>query len=665
MDRIESIVSAPSPPARLPQAGEGRAGNALLLRGPESPNRTNWRRKAVRLGYVLWYHRPSQLALRLVSLARRRLMPLTGVRRHARVPGVDLRPRVDAGIRRMAERRLEASGSGTEALLAGRYRLLNVERALPDPIDWRLECWPDAPHLWRFHLHYQEYLLDLMAEGQRTGQPKWAQRAWDVVCQWIEANSLGDSRTQADAWHPFCISRRLPVWIALWSSSPPADGLRRRILSSMFCQARFLEDHLERDLGGNHLLENARALVLAGCFLEGEDAARWRRRGARIVQAELGEQILPHGEHFERSPGYHAEMLDAMLDVRDAAGAVMPELADVCSQTAEKMARFLREILHPDADLPLLGDCWLAGPEVLRQRITSAVSEEKLDKSSDYERGDRARSVGGYWVYRDGGDFLLLDAGPVGPDHLPAHAHADLLTLEASLGGRRLFVDSGVFGYEDDPLRRYCRSTAAHNVLAIDAAEQCDCWSRFRMGHRGRPLGFESGHSDGFDWALARHNAYRRLGVPVVGRFVACRPGGPWLCVDWAQGRGRHDLTLRLHLHPDVAVEQTADDEVRIEVGGVPCRLRHLAPGRIAITDGWYCDGFGRRRPTTVVLWTTRAELPGVCAWSLTWDACDGSASIEWQAGGHAVLRWRERGILRNLFTLPSSGRNSKRRAVP
>src|SRR5262249_49892141 len=153
------------------------------------------------------------------------------------------------------------------------------------------------------------------------------------------------------------------------------------------------------------------------------------------------------------------------------------------------------------------------------------------------------RRTGDYWVWRNGGDFFLMDAGPVGADHLPAHAHSDLLTIEASSAGRRLVVDSGAYAYRDDELRRYCRSTAAHNVLQVDDRGQCDPWSRFRMGYRGRPTGLETGRTGQFDWARSSHNAYRRVGVPKVGRWVACRPGGPWLIVDWVIGEGQHRLS--------------------------------------------------------------------------------------------------------------------------
>jgi len=616
----------------------------------------------VRWWYVVRYYRASQLTMRLVRLVQRTLNRLGVGQRDVSLAGGVPRTRGDSSLaslarRKLAERRLTDHAMSARDLVEGRYRFLNVERTLPDPIDWRLGGWPEAAHLWRFHLHYHGFLLDLAAEGGETGNGAGFDRAWPIIGQWIDGNSPSDARVLMDAWHPYCISRRLPVWIWLWSVSPPDGELHELVLCSMFAQARCLERHLEWDVRGNHLLENARALALTGAFLEGPDADRWLEKAARILRKELAEQILAHGEHFERSPMYHALMLEAVLDVRDGVGAVMPELADVCAQTAERMAAFLREIIHPDGEIPLLGDSVFGetapiGRLIKRAGVSlregasgggdrqAALGESGGEKGVTRRVTSTARSVGDYWVYRHGDDFLLFDAGPVGPDHLPAHAHADLLTFEASVGGGRLFVDSGVFSYQDEPMRRYGRSSRAHNVLQIDGRDQCDTWSRFRMGYRGWPSGFAAGEESGFHWACACHNAYRRLGVPRVGRWIACRPGGPWLCVDWAEGQGRRDLSALLHLHPDVAVEQVEDDRVRLEVGRVVAHLHYMTAGRVTVTDGWYSPRLGHRLPCSVVRWTASAALPALCAWSLAWGHCRGRASVE--HADRVVVRWTE-----------------------
>jgi uncharacterized heparinase superfamily protein len=195
--------------------------------------------------------------------------------------------------------------------------------------------------------------------------------------------------------------------------------------------------------------------------------------------------------------------------------------------------------------------------------------------------------------------------------------------LEASVRGWRLFVDWGVLNSDDDAMRAWCRSTAAHNVLQIDGREQCDTWSRFRMAYRGKPSPIETGECCGFHWAGASHNAYRRIGVPWVDRWIACRPGGPWICIDRAAGTGRHRLVNRLHLHPEVRVEQVADDEILLGVDGGLLHWRTLVPGSLTVADGCYCPEFGVRLACRTICWEAACDLPALCGWALSWTGED------------------------------------------
>lgn len=614
--------------------------------------------RAARWWNTLRYYRPSQLAMRMVAIARLRHLRWSG--KHGALQAEDQVPglRVNRGFSQLLhyslQQRLTAdSAAEARKIFEGRFCFLNQERALPDPVDWGVDGEPARSRLWRFHLHYHEYLLDLAAQAVRAGENEGSllrERAWSLVRQWIARNPVDEAPWLQDAWHPYCISRRLPVWMLLWCAAPRDDELGSLALGSMFSQARFLERRLERDVRGNHLLENAKALTLAGAFFSGSEADRWLRKGTELLRRQLCEQILPYGLHFEQSPMYHAHVLGAVMDVRDALEPILPEFSEFLAATAARMAGFLRDILHQDGEIPLLGDsCFRQSPRpqsllARAQDLGGPGPEPESEPIAHTAPEPPARLLGEYWVFRDGRDFLILDAAPVGPDHLPAHAHADLLSFEASVNGRRLFVDSGVFNYEDDEMRRYCRSTAAHNTLEIDQKNQCDVWSRFRMGYRGWPFPLSTGESDGFHWARAGHNAYRRLGVPRVGRWVACRPGGPWLCVDWAQGKGRHQLSSWLHLHPDVVAKKTADDEIQLELHGLVLRLGFLTPGDVSLLDAWYCPEFGLRIPSLAVRWTSAAVLPAVCGWSLTWGCHNGKASLKSDPACLAELLWHEAG---------------------
>ncbi|WP_236848681.1 heparinase II/III family protein [Candidatus Thiodictyon syntrophicum] len=57
-------------------------------------------------------------------------------------------------------------------------------------------------------------------------------------------------------------------------------------------------------------MANAKALVFAGSFFYGDEADAWRTQGREILSAQLCEQVPPDGGHCERSPMYHAILLD-------------------------------------------------------------------------------------------------------------------------------------------------------------------------------------------------------------------------------------------------------------------------------------------------------------------------------------------------------------------
>ena len=119
-------------------------------------------------------------------------------------------------------------------------------------------------------------------------------------------------------------------------------------MGSLYQQAAYLYRNLETHVGGNHLLENARALVMAGRYFRGQgEADAWQARGLELYRQELPRQILSDGMHFERSPMYHALMLEGVLDVLNVLPAGHSDLAWL-TRTAQRMADALAGMTHPD-----------------------------------------------------------------------------------------------------------------------------------------------------------------------------------------------------------------------------------------------------------------------------------------------------------------------------
>ncbi|MGQ9563572.1 MAG: heparinase II/III domain-containing protein [Thermogutta sp.] len=588
----------------------------------------------LRVYHTIRHYRLRQIFFRLLSKARalraphrfRQLCDQEGLRVRAALPQIAVPPTEGA--------RLIYEGNTIC------FYLLNHTYTTSNDLDWRALERHLTSRLLRFHLHYHEYFLPKTSDNTF---PASIRLIWQWMGRWIEKYSSRKSEFSLDAWHPYVISRRIPVWIKLFSQDPPESPLAEAVLASLTAQARWLRRSLEFDLGGNHLIQNLRALAVAGAFFAGPEADEWTQTACRLLKLECREQILPHGEHFERAPMYHVDVLLALMDIRDSLASAGLNIPDYLEESIDKMLSFLGEILHPDGQIPLFGDSTFdltPNPQQVFSRygkilpnLTPNVAHSKV--------------VGDYWIYREGGNFLIFDAGPVGPDHLPAHAHADLLTLEGSLNGKRLFVDSGMYDYEDSPERAYCRSTAAHNTFEINGENQCDVWSRFRMGRRGWPGRLVHGQAGPFHWASCTHNAYRHLGVAKVGRTVICTEGGPWCIIDWAEGKGTPQLISRLRIGPDWSCEKYRSDAVVVKSGESELSIITLPNSRGAACESatWY-PRFGTAQSIYVVSQRYDAHsLPVRLGWiiapttgdSLQVDSHATEIRLRWRNQGHAV----------------------------
>ena len=376
-----------------------------------------------------------------------------------------------------------------------RLRFLNVERDLADGWDD-----PAVAKLWRYNLHYFD---DLCAEGAR------ARREWHLalVDAWIRGNPPG----RGTAWEPYPTSLRIVNWIKwAWLGGILPDAA----VHSLAVQARWMTRRLERHLLGNHLFVNAKALVFAGCFFEGPEAERWLALGAGILRREIPEQVLPDGGQFERSPMYHALALEDMIDLSVALRMRGTPQADPLRSEVDRrvapMRRWLAAMCHPDGEVSFFNDCAIGIHPPPAALDAYAVRAGFGDCESPGD-GITLLPDSGFVRLQRGGDVLLMDVGPVGPDYLPGHAHADTLSIELSVRGRRVLVNSGTSEYGTGPERLRQRGTAAHNTVTVDGADSSEVWGGFRVARRARPFGLECRRDGERMVVRCGHDGYRRL----------------------------------------------------------------------------------------------------------------------------------------------------------
>ena len=120
---------------------------------------------------------------------------------------------------------------------------------------------PARSKLWRYNQHY----FDDLNSRASASRAAWHQA---LLTDWVEKNAPA----AGNGWEPYPVSLRIVNWIkwAQAGNAIPAAGVQ-----SLAVQARWLVRRLEVHLLGNHLFSNAKALVFAGLFFEGEDAGHW------------------------------------------------------------------------------------------------------------------------------------------------------------------------------------------------------------------------------------------------------------------------------------------------------------------------------------------------------------------------------------------------------
>ena len=463
-----------------------------------------------------------------------------------------------------------------------RFRALNVERPCAAAVDWRPA---DAPLLWRYHLHY----FDDLTAREAAGRVSWHQALLD---RWVAENPPGSGV----AWDPYPTSRRIVNWIK-WSLSgmelPPA------CIASLAAQLRWLSRRLEYHLLGNHLLANAKALAFGGAFFAGAEADAWAAGAERLFGAELEEQVLSDGGHFELSPMYHAAVLEDVLDLVNLRRAYAKPVPPYLVETAGRMRQWLAAMTHADGEVAFFNDAAFgqaptyAALEAYAQRLGLAPVAKQAEALV-------ALAESGYVRASVGPADLICDCAAVGPDHLPAHAHADTLSFELTLSGQRVLVNSGTSEYGSSPERARQRGTAAHNTVVVDAADSSEVWGGFRVARRARVSEVEAGIDEGAVSVAAAHDGYRRLrGRALHRRRWWLREGS--LTIDDELGGERRSATAWFHMHPDVAVRQSRDGKLALTWEKGSAKLSFDGADAVAIEQSTWHPRFGVSIPSAAV----------------------------------------------------------------
>lgn len=477
-----------------------------------------------------------------------------------------------------------------ERIVHHEFSFLNLP-AMPlgNPVSWNAAPFPEP--LWSYNLHYGEWALHLAWAHLATGNERYSSVLMNLISDWLRQNPVG----KGIAWEPYPLSRRIVAWLRVASIFRESQQWQRfwkeELGQVMGLQARVLAANLETDISNNHLIANFKALAWAGLLMPPQPSAiSWRKIGLEGLWNEAKRQILEDGVHDERSISYHTIVLQDLMETWHLCRSMDLTIPAHIEPILMKMIGFLYDMQTPDGSFPMLNDsvedypidprCVILAGGHLFQRPAWIESTRGTDSSyaallgcptfakitgdetvKASPAGISIYQAAGYVILRDAdGCRLYFDAGPMGPDHLPGHGHADALSVSIFAKGRWLLVDPGVYSYHEEKWRNHFRSTRAHNTVTIDHQDQCVFWGPFRVAYP-----YLSNIVDRSDTHVTgEHDGYRRLSEPVRHRRrVKQIESGEWMITDMLDGGGTHDVNLSFQYAPGAKIEEIAGNVVR------------------------------------------------------------------------------------------------------
>jgi uncharacterized heparinase superfamily protein len=263
-------------------------------------------------------------------------------------------------------------------------------------------------------------------------------------------------------------------------------------------------------------------------------------------------------------------------------------LSELLKQKASLMISWLSEVTFANGTIPMVND----SAEAIAPSTSALVD---YATRLGIHRQPVALSDSGYRMVRVGDSELFVDAGAIGPDYIPGHAHSDTLNFLLHASGIPIIVDTGTSTYERSARRQLERSTISHNTVEVSGRNQSEVWSSFRVGRRARIVEF----SESPGMLIAAHDGYRKLGI--LHRRAWSWSQGEIMVTDELVGSDAHAGTGSIHFHPDVQPTQRND----VVVAG-PVSI--FVPPNSKLENYEFADGFNRTRPARVVRYPVKGK---------------------------------------------------------
>lgn len=506
--------------------------------------------------------------------------------------------RVPADVAVRVSERWPGDAKRGAAILAGDIELAGELLRNPAPVWHPAGAGPD----WLAGWHGFAWLSDLMAVGASARDAAQA-----LIRSWLAENAAWS----AVAWRSDVLATRLFAWLVHLDEVANRDAdrsLRRAILASLATQLRHLGRTAAWELAGAGRLCAIKGLI-GGLIAFGRSPRRIER-ALRILERELGLQILADGGHRSRSPSQQLAVLRDLIDIRSTLRAGRIEVPARLQDAIERMAPMLRFFRHGDRRLALFNNS---------VEEDAVLVDLVLSKADAKGRAPAQAVPSGFQRLNAGQCLVLVDAGDPPAPGFDERAHAGMLSFEMSQGRERIIVNCGGYRGLKPSWRRVMRSSAAHSVLVVADTSAVEVQRDGSLGRMPHPVRVDRAEESGHQWIAASHDGYRqRFGLTYLRELYLAPDGDDLRGEDKLTGRAGIEFAVRFHLHPAVQAALTEDGggaRLRLASGAV-WRLR-ASGAAMSLGESIYLGAGEAKKTQQIVLTGTTGTSGAAVRWAI------------------------------------------------
>lgn len=443
-----------------------------------------------------------------------------------------------------------------------KFVFLNLSKEFDQNINWEENGYGK---LWNYNLQYLDYI------NQYNIDQKTAIALIHSLSKEIYAGRLRNE--------PYPASLRILNLIKFIHRTNEKNGM---VLSFLNNQITFLRKNKEYHILGNHLLENAFALTAAAMVC---GSHKLFKTASRLLIAELNEQILPDGAHFERSVMYHAILFERLLDLINMCQKIHFDESDKLKlellKFAEKMRGFLPQICFSNLDMPMFNDA--------SNGISSSMNE-LIQYASNL--GIKPMPIQlkecGYRKLLSDNYELIIDVEGIAPDYQPGHAHADSTSFICYVKQKPFLVETGTSTYQADKRRAVERASSSHNVVVVNQINSADVWGAFRVGKRPKVKILKDESNE----IIVTHNAYSDQGVGSLKRSINL--GQNLTITDEVKANRKLDSCIAyFHFHPEVQINLNEKEAL---IYSEIANLKFEGALKIELSSYEFAEGFNKTK---------------------------------------------------------------------